>query len=106
MAQDRGAFGEHPSVLGQRRNAAAIVDREVFRLPLVARREVELVALVGQPGFLQDDVGGERAGAGGVVEGAGGHGVAIQPAASKPEQFRDLVANFGENHSRSNAEAS
>jgi hypothetical protein len=79
VCEDADVLGQHLAIDQQGRHAAARVDREVFRLALVARGQVHLDGLVGQAQFLQSDVRGERAGAGRVVE-LHSHGVLLKGA--------------------------
>ena len=68
VGEDRRRLGQDALVGHQRRHAAFRIDLEIVRALLLVGLEVEPHGAVVGAGFLQRDVRGERAGAGGVIE--------------------------------------
>ena len=68
IGEDGRGLGQHAMVGDQGRHAALGIDPQVIGAPLVVAREIHAYRFVGGAGLFENDLGGERAGIGGVIK--------------------------------------
>ena len=68
VGEDGAGLGQYATVGDQRKHAALGIERQLIGTPLVVKRAIQAHRSVGSAGLFEDGVGGQRAGAGGVME--------------------------------------